>query len=71
MLAPIIERLAEDYAGKTAFAKLNVDENQKEAQQYRIMAIPTILFFKDGQQVDQLVGLVPREEIEGKMKKHF
>lgn len=71
MLAPIIEKLASDNAGKVAFGKLNVDESPKTTQQFKIMAIPTILFFKDGQMVDQLVGLVPREEIEGVMRKHF
>jgi len=71
MLTPIIDKLAQDNAGKVAFGKLNVDENPKVTQQYKIMAIPTILFFKEGQMVDQLVGLVPREEIEGVMRKHF
>ena len=71
MLSPVIERLAEDYSGKVAFGKLNVDENQAEVQRFKIMAIPTVLFFKDGQMVDQIVGVVPREEIEGVMRKHF
>lgn len=64
MMAPIIDKLAVDHAGKVAFAKLNVDENQKLAQTHRIMAIPTLLFFKDGKVVDQIVGLVPKDEIE-------
>ena len=63
MMGPLIDKLAQDHEGKVAFAKLNVDENQRLAQTYRIMAIPTLLFFKDGKMVDQVVGLVPKEEI--------
>lgn len=63
MMGPLIDKLAQDHAGKVAFAKLNVDENQRLAQTYRIMAIPTLLFFKDGKVVDQIIGLVPKEEI--------
>ncbi len=69
MMGPVIDKLAQDHAGKVSFAKLNVDENQKISQTYRIMAIPTLLFFKDGKVVDQIVGLVPKEEIEAVMKK--
>jgi thioredoxin 1 len=69
MMGPIIDRLAKENAGKYAFAKLNVDENPQLSQSYRIMAIPTLLFFKDGQVVDQIVGLVPKEEIEDVMRK--
>lgn len=69
MMGPIIDRMAKEQAGKVAFAKLNVDENPQISQTYRIMAIPTLLFFKDGQVVDQIVGLVPKEEIEEVMRK--
>ena len=71
MLSPIIDKLAEDHSGKVAFGKLNVDENQAEVQRFKIMAIPTVLFFKDGEMVDQVVGVVPKEEIESVMRKHF
>lgn len=71
MMGPIIDKLADDYKGKVIFGKLNVDQNQKAAQQFKVMAIPTLLFFKNGELVDQSVGLVPREEIEGKIKKLF
>lgn len=71
MLTPIIDKLAKDHAGKVTFGKLNVDENQKVVQQFKIMAIPTILFFKDGKMVDQMVGLVPKEEIEDTMRKYY
>jgi thioredoxin 1 len=69
MMGPVIDQLAKDHKGKVAFAKLNVDENPKLSQSFRIMAIPTLLFFKDGKVVDQIVGLVPKEAIEGSLKK--
>ena len=69
MMGPIIDRLAKEHTGKYAFAKLNVDENPQISQSYRIMAIPKLLFFKDGQVVDQIVGLVPKEEIEEVMRR--
>jgi len=62
-LGPVIEKLATDYKGQVAFAKLNVDENRVVPSKYGISSIPTILFFKDGQLADQVVGLVPREAI--------
>jgi thioredoxin 1 len=69
MMGPIIDKLAQDHAGKVAFAKLNVDENQRLAQAYRVMAIPTLLVFKDGKVVDQIVGVVPKDEINEVIKK--
>ena len=59
MIAPVTEKLAEEYQGKVKFCKLNVDENQQVAAKYQVMSIPLLLFFKDGQQVDSLVGAVP------------
>ena len=67
MLSPIIEELAEQYSSKVAFGKLNVDENMAVARKYEIMAIPTILFFRDGQLVDTVVGAVPKSVIEDKI----
>ena len=69
MMGPIIDQLAKDHAGKVTFAKLNVDDNPKVAQNHRIMAIPTLLFFKEGNVVDQIVGLVPKDEIESVIRK--
>jgi thioredoxin 1 len=69
MMGPVIDQLAKDHEGKVTFAKLNVDESPKVAQSHRIMAIPTLLFFKDGKVVDQIVGLVPKEEIESVLRK--
>ena len=56
MIAPIIEELAEDFEGKATIAKVNTDEEQNVAVKYGIRSIPTLLIFKDGEVVDQMVG---------------
>ncbi len=56
MIAPVIEELAEDYEGKAKICKVNTDEQPSIAGEYGIRSIPTILFFKDGELVDQMVG---------------
>ena len=71
MIAPIIEELAREYSGKIAFAKLNVDENPKTASQHRIMAIPTLLIFKNGELADQIVGVIPKDILEARIKKYL
>jgi thioredoxin 1 len=63
MLAPIIDELAKEYAGKVVFAKLNVDEARGIAIDYGISAIPTLIFFKRGKPVDAMVGAFPKSEI--------
>jgi len=67
MVAPIIEELARDYAGKILFGKLNIDENQEISMQYQIMGIPTLLVFKNGKLVDRIVGAMPRQMLEPKI----
>lgn len=67
MVAPTIEELAKEYAGKIKVGKLNTDENSDIASKYKIMGIPTIMFFKDGQKVDQVVGAVPKQQIKAKI----
>lgn len=67
MIAPTVEELAKDYAGKLKVIKLNTDENPEVASQYKIMGIPTIIFFKDGQKVDQVVGAVPKGQLQSKI----
>jgi len=62
MVAPVIEELAKEYAGKVVFAKLNTDENIDIAQRFGISSIPTIIFFKDGKPVDQIIGALPKAE---------
>lgn len=63
MLAPVIEELAEELAGKVAIGKLNTDENQAISMRFSINAIPTMLVFKDGVMREPLVGLMPKENI--------
>ena len=70
-IEPIIEDLAKKYAGKIKFAKLNSDENPKKVQEYMVMGIPTILFFKGGKLVDQVVGAMPQTAFEERVKKHL
>ncbi len=69
MIAPIIEELAKDYAGKVVFGKLNTDESPAIAVKYNVMAIPTLLFFKNEKPVDRIIGAVPKDHIEWKLKK--
>ena len=68
MISPVIEELSSDYAGKVVFGKLNVDENPTIASEYGIMSIPTLLFARKGEVVDRLIGAVPRQIIEAKIK---
>ena len=63
-LAPVIESLASEYEGRIKMAKLNVDDHQATAEQYSVRAIPTLLFFKGGKVVKQIVGAVPRAKLE-------
>ncbi len=67
MIAPTVEELAKEYAGKIKVGKLNTDENSDIASKYKIMGIPTIMFFKDGQKVDQIVGAVPKPQLKAKI----
>ena len=71
MISPIIEQLANEYAGKVVFAKLNVDNNQRTAQRYNVQGIPNLLLFKDAQLIDRLVGAAPKSYIEQKLNPIF
>jgi thioredoxin 1 len=68
MVAPIIEELAEEYDGKMKIGKLNTDENMELSSQYGIRGIPTLGIFKNGEMVDTVVGAVPKNMIEDKLK---
>ncbi|MBI5203254.1 MAG: thioredoxin [Elusimicrobia bacterium] len=63
MLAPVVEELAKEYAGKIRVAKLNTDEHPNSAGKFKIAAIPTLLFFKGGKVVEQLVGVHSKADI--------
>lgn len=63
MVSPVVEKLSNDYGDKMGFFKMNVDEGPLTAQNYGIMSIPTLMLFKDGQRVDQIIGAVPESTI--------
>jgi len=69
LIGPVVEELADEYAGQILFAKLNTDENRETPMKYGIRGIPTLIFFSAGQEVDRVVGAVPKpalvERIEG------
>ena len=67
MISPIVEELGNDNQGKLKVCKLNTDENQNIAARYGILGIPTLLFFKDGQEVDRIVGVTPKPIIQQKL----
>jgi len=67
MISPVVEEIAEAYHGKLVVGKLNIDENPNTPGKYGIMGIPTLLFFKDGELADRIVGVVPKQTIEQKI----
>lgn len=71
MIHPILESLAEKYKGKMAFGKLNIDENKEIAQRFHVMSIPNLLVFKNGQHTDSIVGAMPQDVLEEKLKKYL
>ncbi len=71
MVAPVLEDLAVEFEGQITITKLNVDDNHETASRFSIRSIPTILFFKDGSQVDQVIGAVPKSVIKAKIQQHL
>ena len=71
MLSPTVEQIAQEHSGKLKVVKLNVDENINAAGRFNIRGIPTLLIFKDGQVADQIVGAVPKEQIEKVLQRHL
>lgn len=67
IVAPVVEELAQEYAGKVNFAKVNTDENPDLASRYNIRGIPTLIFYKDGKVLDQIVGAVPKAQLKSKI----
>ena len=70
-VSPVVEELARDYAGRIVFGKLNVDQNNRVAVQYGIMSIPTLLVFKNGKLIDQIIGAMPRQRLEPRITRHL
>ncbi|MCK4265837.1 MAG: thioredoxin [Thermoplasmata archaeon] len=71
MVSPVLEEIARDYAGKITVGKLNVDENQRVAMEYKIMSIPAMLIFKNGKFIDQVIGAMPRQMLEPRLKEYL
>ncbi|MGD0621671.1 MAG: thioredoxin [Thermacetogeniaceae bacterium] len=63
MMAPVLEKVAEDYSGRLTVGKLNVDENQATAIKFNVMSIPTLIVFKNGEEKTRITGFRPQEEI--------
>jgi thioredoxin 1 len=70
MVAPILDQLATEYAGKVKVTKLDVDANQRTAMEYNVRSIPTLLFVKNGQVVDTVVGALPKAQLQTYFTKH-
>ncbi len=70
-LAPTIEELANDLSGKVLVAKLDVDENPKTAEKFQVYSIPTVVLLKNRCEVDRIVGLCPKKQYDGSVKKHI
>ena len=67
IIAPLVDELGQQYSGKIKVGKMDVDQNPQSSMNYGIRSIPTLLFFKDGKPVDQLLGAVPKNQIEEKL----
>ena len=70
MIAPILEQLSDEFAGRVKVTKLDVDANQKTAMRFQVRSIPTLLFFKNGKLVDQVIGAVPKPTLAAKFEQH-
>jgi len=71
IVSPIIEQLAEHYAGKIVFGKVNVDENPYISQRFGIQSIPTLMILKEGEVIDVMVGALPKGQIENRIRQHI
>jgi thioredoxin 1 len=70
-VAPVVEELAQEFAGKVSFAKCDTDHNQRLALQFGISAIPCLIFFSHGKMVDRVIGALPKESIKAKVVRNF
>jgi thioredoxin 1 len=67
MIAPALEEIANDYDGKVKITKLNVDQNSRTAARFNIMSIPALLFFRNGKVEDQLIGALPKKQLQDRV----
>ncbi len=70
-LGPVLDEIAQEFAGKVKFVKVNTDENLKTAQDYSISGLPSLLVFKNGKALERLVGLMPKSTIISNIEKHL
>ncbi len=71
MMSPVLESAAEKLSGRIKFAKLNTDANSRTAKSFGIFAIPTMIIFKKGKEVNRMVGFVPQDELESRLNPHL
>lgn len=71
MIAPVVEEIAAEYEGKVQVAKLNVDENQGTPAQYKVISIPTLIVFKDGQEAERSIGFKTKKELKALIDKYL
>ncbi len=71
IVGPVVEKLAAEYEGRVAFGKLNTDNNQVTAMRFRVMSIPTLILFQNGKPVDQIIGAVPKQQLEKMLNQHL
>jgi len=71
MMAPVVEELAKELAGKVLVGKINVDENPDVADRFQVFSIPTLVIIKSGREVDRIIGFVPKSQVEARLKKYL
>jgi len=71
MLTPIFESLSNEMSDKVDFAKIDIDRSLEVAEEYKIVSVPTMIIFKNGKEVQRIVGFVPKEQIKSKIKAHL
>ena len=71
MVGPVVDELAQDYQGKVKVGKVNVDDNPNTAMKFRVMSIPTVILFKDGQPLEVVVGANPKRNYQARIEKHL
>ena len=71
MIAPVLEQMAGELAGRLRIAKLNIDENQRTADRFRIQSIPALIIFKDGHEVDRMIGAFPKQEMLRRLEEYI